>query len=206
MSANICINACGSNNSPQLIFNRKQLATLLVANGPPGSLYSTSSKGSMDQELFLLWFWKIFLAHTTHDQTQQLVMDNHSSHISLAIIKLARASNVIILALPSKTMHIFQPLDMAVFRRLAAHHATITTSEGLLKPNHRLNIADFVPIFRDAYTKAMTPESILASYKQTGVYPLGQELLNLYFSLLWYTGPHQTLLIAPIPTSVTCTK
>ena len=52
----------------------------------------------MDQELFLLCFWNIFLAHNTHDQTQQLVIDNHSRHICLAIIKLARASNVIILA------------------------------------------------------------------------------------------------------------
>ena len=141
MTANICINACGSNKPPQLIFNRKQLATSLVANGPPGSLYSTSSKGSIDQELFLLWFRNIFLAHTTHDQTQQLVMDNYSSHISLAIIKLERASNVIILALPSKTMHILQPLDTAVFRSLAAHYATFTTSVWLMKPNHRLNIA-----------------------------------------------------------------
>ena len=150
MSANVCINACGSNKPPQIIFNRKQLATSLVANGPPRSLYSTSIKGSMDQELFLLWLRTIFLAHTTHDQTQQLVMDNHSSHISLAIIKLARASNVISLALPSNTMHILQPLDTAVFCSLAAHHATITTSVWLLKPNHCLNIADFVPIFRDA--------------------------------------------------------
>ena len=130
VSANICINACGSNKPPQLIFYRKQLVTSLVANGPPGSLYNTSSKGSMDQELFFLWFRSIFLAHTTHNQTQQLVMDNHSNHISLAIIKLARASNVIILALPSKTMHILQPLDTAVFRSLAAHYATITTSGG----------------------------------------------------------------------------
>ena len=134
MSANICINACGSSKPPQLIFNRKQLATSLVANGPPGSLYNTSSKGSMDQELFLLWFRNILLAHTTHDQTQQLVMDNHSNHISLAIIKLARASNVIILALPSKTMHILRPLDAAVFRSLAAHYATITASVWLLSP------------------------------------------------------------------------
>ena len=150
MSANVCINACGSNKPPQIIFNRKQLATSLVANGPPRSLYSTSIKGSMDQELFLLWLRNIFLAHTTHDQTQQLVMDNHSNHISLAVIKLARASNVISLALPSKTMHILQPLDTAVFCSLAAHDATITTSVWLLKPNHRLYIADFVPIFRDA--------------------------------------------------------
>ena len=79
--------------------------------------------------------------------------------------------------LPSKTMHILQPLDTAVFRSLAVYYATITTSVWLLKPNHRLNIANYVPIFREAYTKVMTPENILASFKRTGIYPLGQEVL-----------------------------
>ena len=43
-------------------------------------------------------------------------MNNHSSHINLEIIELARASNVIILALPSKTTHILLPLDSAAWQ------------------------------------------------------------------------------------------
>ena len=79
MSANVCIDVCGSNLPPQLIFNRKQLAVSLVTNRPPGALCRTSSKGSMDQELFLSRGSRNFLGKyaselsttTRHEQSQQ---------------------------------------------------------------------------------------------------------------------------------------
>lgn len=36
ITANVCVNAAGNHLPPQLIFNRKQLTSSLVSNGPPG--------------------------------------------------------------------------------------------------------------------------------------------------------------------------
>eukprot|EP00117_Sycon_ciliatum_P013910 scpid4122/ scgid6187/ Tigger transposable element-derived protein 1 len=170
ITANICINACGNHLPPQLIYNRAQLTTRLVENGPPGAIYCTSKTGSMDRELFQSWFKDLFLASTSREKTQLILMDNHSSHISVEILELARKSNVVFIALPSKTTHILQPLDKTVFSAMGAHHQSTSAAARLLKPSHSLALSDFLPIFADTFTKSVTPANIMASFKVTGVY------------------------------------
>ena len=178
ITANICINAAGNHLPPQLIYNRKTLATTLTSNGPPSSIFCTSTNGSMDKELFLNWFKKIFLPHTSRERPQLVLMDNHSSHISIDLIDSARKNNVIFLALPSKTTHLLQPLDRAVFSSLAEHHQSVSATARLLKPDHRLSLADFLPVFTEAFHKSVTPSNILASFKITGVYPLRRDAVH----------------------------
>ncbi|XP_065188306.1 uncharacterized protein LOC135819081 [Sycon ciliatum] len=176
ITANICINACGNHLPPQLIYNRAQLTTRLVENGPPGAIYCTSKTGSMDRELFQSWFKDLFLTSTSREKTQLILMDNHSSHISVEILELARKSNVVFIALPSKTTHILQPLDKTVFSAMGAHHQSTSAAARLLKPSHSLALSDFLPIFADTFTKSVTPANIMAaSFKVTGVYGLRTE-------------------------------
>eukprot|EP00117_Sycon_ciliatum_P049653 scpid85942/ scgid35164/ Tigger transposable element-derived protein 1 len=174
ITANICVSAAGNHLPPQIIYNRKQLSTSLTSNGPPGTIYSTSANGSMDRTLFMDWFSKIFLCGTSRDKTQLLLMDNHSSHISVELIELARESNVILLALPAKTTHLLQPLDRTVFSSLGAHYQSASAAIRLVKPNHQLTLSDFMPAFTEAFYKSITPTIILASFRVTGVSPLNR--------------------------------
>ena len=43
-------------------------------------------------------------------------MDNHSTHITIEVIDLARHNNIHILALPSHSSHLLQPLYVAVYK------------------------------------------------------------------------------------------
>lgn len=177
VTASICISAAGVYLPPQLIFNRKKLASSLVSDGPPGALYSTSDKGSMDQELFAEWFERIFLAGTPRTKCQLLLLDNHASHISVKVLDMARQANITFLALPSKTTHLLQPLDKTVFSSLAAQHQAVSAAARLLRPEHIIKLSDFVPIFTEAFHKSMTPSNILTSFRITGICPLDRNAI-----------------------------
>jgi hypothetical protein len=47
-----------------------------------------------------------------------LLLDGHQTHITLQVIKKARANNIVILKLPSHTTNILQPLDKSCFKPL----------------------------------------------------------------------------------------
>eukprot|EP00117_Sycon_ciliatum_P007845 scpid84590/ scgid10797/ len=168
----VCVSAAGNCMPPQITYNRKQLSPALAANGPPGAVCSTSSSGSMDSDLFQDWFTKVFLANTSRDTPQLLIMDSHASHLKVATLDMARSSNVIFLALPSKTTHVLQPLDKAVSSSLGQHYQSVSAAARLVKPDHKLTIGHFPKIFTEACVKAVTSANILASFKQTGISPL----------------------------------
>ena len=72
----------------------------------------------MDAANYLSWFTKLFLpavSHLTKTAPVILLQDGHHSHISLELIKQARANNVVLLCLPPNTTHLLQPLDIGVF-------------------------------------------------------------------------------------------
>lgn len=68
----------------------------------------------MDGELFVEWFRKVFIPNCGTGRPVILIMDNHDSHISLPVIRLARENDIILLGLPAHTTHILQPLDVKV--------------------------------------------------------------------------------------------
>ena len=179
VTVNVCVNAQGNSMPVQIVYNQKELSPALVSNGPPGAVYSTSGSGSMDSGLFQDWLTKIFLANTSRDKTDVLIMDNHVSYLNVETIDLARKNNVIFLALPPKTTHLLQPLDRAVFCSLDQHYQTARDAARLTKPDHMLVIGDFPKIFTEAYLKAVTPCNILASFEQTGISPFNRNAVPL---------------------------
>jgi hypothetical protein len=84
----------------------------------------------MDGELFLLWFTKVFLPNSPADKPRLLIMDNHESHLTLALVDQAKANNVELFCLPPHTTHIYQPLDVGMFRPLKAQFAKTATNLG----------------------------------------------------------------------------
>ena len=51
---------------------------------------------------------------------QVVIMDNHSSHITVELAEKAIKHGVALLCLPSKTLHVAQSLDRCVFAALKA--------------------------------------------------------------------------------------
>ena len=64
---------------------------------------------------------KTFLKHTVPARPLLLLLDGHSSHFQLEVIRYVKTSEVIVFCLPPHTTHASQPLDVAVFGPLKQH-------------------------------------------------------------------------------------
>lgn len=82
-------------------------------------MYECSKKGWINEELFIVWlkhFVKITCA--TPDNPILLLLDNHSSHCTLASFEYCRVNGIVMLSFPPHTSHKLQPLDLTVFGSL----------------------------------------------------------------------------------------
>ena len=116
-----CSCASGYALPPFVIFNRKLLHPELTKGEVPGTLYGLSETGWMNTELFSTWFSEHFLPNAPSARPLLLLLDGHTSHYSLPMIKEAAAEKVLIFALPPNTTNLTQPLDKGCFAPLKMH-------------------------------------------------------------------------------------
>jgi hypothetical protein len=148
----------------------------------------TSENGWTNNKLFVQWFLKVFLpdARAHRDPAFPnapflLIVDGHGSHETIEFLELARANNVVIFKLPAHTTHCLQPLDVGVFGPLQrewqkrCEHAITTTGEGIQR-------ADVPREYFIARTNAMKRDTIIKSFKSSGIRPLGNPFLDADFA------------------------
>ena len=81
---------------PMVVFSGKNFNHMLSDGEVPGTFYGTSKSGWMDQELFSSWFTLHFLQHAVSSRPLMLILDGHSSHFTLDLVKSAAEHDVII--------------------------------------------------------------------------------------------------------------
>ena len=122
VTAVVCASASGVYIPPMIIFKGQRLNKGLVANAPSGTLFATSKSSFIDRELFEHWFEHHFMKYLPSLRPVLLIMDGHSSHISLGILKLAKENEIEILCLPPHTTSELQPLDKCLFKPLKTEY------------------------------------------------------------------------------------
>lgn len=105
-----------------IFFKGQRLNGGLVANAPQGALFATSKSSFVDRELFEHWFIYHFMKYFPSHPPVLLIIDGHSSHISLEIFQLAKENEIEILCLPPHTTREFQSLDKCVFKQLKTEY------------------------------------------------------------------------------------
>ena len=118
-----CVSASGHAIPPYVIFDTKKLNHAWTKGEVPGTRYGLSNKGWIDNVLFRDWLENHFITHAVASRPLLLLLDGHSSHYELEMLKLAKANGVIIFCLPPHTTHESQPLDASVFGPLKRHWA-----------------------------------------------------------------------------------
>lgn len=111
----VCGNAAGEILPPFIIYSAKNLNPQWTFGGPSDSAYAVSESGWITKNLFYEWF-KVFVNHTAVSKPALLIMDNHSCHVSIDVIEMAKENQIILLLLPPHTTHCLQPLDTVTFR------------------------------------------------------------------------------------------
>ncbi|KAG5875329.1 hypothetical protein JTB14_018737 [Gonioctena quinquepunctata] len=152
-----CVAADGSFLPPFIIFKGGAVqARWTSPKAYPGTVYSVSTNGWMEEAQFFNWFESVFVkwvkdlrvTKNLPDQNALLLYEGHKSHISLRIIECALGNKIVLVMFPSHLTDRLQPLDKCVFgpvktcweKKLIAHGKKhMGHGAGRLKNNDSLN-------------------------------------------------------------------
>jgi hypothetical protein len=70
----------------------------------------------MEEQLFVQWLEALFVPEIRkYGGRHVLLVDGHSSHVSLRAIEVCKNNNIMLMLLPSHSSHMLQPLDIGVY-------------------------------------------------------------------------------------------
>lgn len=155
------MNATGTFIPPAMIFPRLRHKPELYRDAPAGTLQMISESGYMNATLFVDYL-KHFQNHVraTAENPALLIIDNHSSHITLEGITFARDNHITILTLPPHSSHQIQPLDRVFFGPLKSLYANEVNKWHTRHPGQCLAWMDLSGLFKEAYVRAASVQTI----------------------------------------------
>lgn len=179
VTAVCCMGATGIFVPPALIFPRKRQKQELIDGSPEDSLLLVSDSGYMNSDLFLLWLQHfIKMVKSSKDTPVLLILDNHSSHLSLAAIELASDNGVVLLSLPSHTSHRMQSLDIGFFGPLKKAYAVACDNWQISNPGRAITQFQVARLFGSAYSKVASVERATKSFESCGIWPFNDHLFT----------------------------
>ena len=173
----VCCSASGYTLPPMVIYKRKNLTPELRTGEIEGTLHGLSSTGWMDGELFQEWFHHHFLEYVPATRPIILLLDGHSSHYRLEVIREASIQGVIVFVLPPNTTHLCQPLDVSPFNSFKVYWDQVCDTFMATHPGKIVTIHQFPSLFHQAWQKAMVPATVTARFKKVRVFPLNRKAI-----------------------------
>ncbi|XP_063895946.1 uncharacterized protein LOC135118305 [Helicoverpa armigera] len=160
VTAVCCMSASGSYVAPAFIFPRKRQKPELMDGAPDDSLQLVSDSGYMNSDLFVTWLQHfVKMAKPSKNDPALIILDNHSSHLSLSAIELARENGIVLLSLPPHTSHRMQSLDTGFFGPLKKAYATACDNWQVSNIGRAITQFQVARIFCTAYMKVASIES-----------------------------------------------
>lgn len=173
------MSAAGGYVPPMFIFPRKRMTPTLEKDGPAGAIYKCSDNGWINEELFLEWL-KHFTQHTKPSAQEQilLILDNHASHISLAIHEHCKKNYIHMLSLPPHTSHRMQPLDVSFFGPFKAAYRR--ECDFLMKSqlSERITPYDVASLVKKAFSSVASISKGEAGFRATGIFPINPNVFS----------------------------
>jgi hypothetical protein len=120
--------------------------------------------------MYEFWLENVFIPTTAHIQRPLLlVIDGHTSHVSLKILNLLRSNQIICLMLPSHCTHALQPLDVVVFSSVKQDWTKLVTNH--FKDGHKsIRNSDFPGLMKKLFVDkaAFSSGRIVSSFARAG--------------------------------------
>ncbi|CAH1276962.1 JRKL [Branchiostoma lanceolatum] len=173
-----CVSAAGTVIPPMIIFSKSRPSGNFSEGGPPGAVYTYSESGFINTCLFEEWFLNTFMRHCHRERPVLLVLDQHTSHISLKVLTTAMRENIILYGLPPHTSQYSQPLDVTVFSTLKAQWATTLETLQAADTKFLAKKRNFPSIFSTVQDSSFTPNNIKAGFRKAGIYPYNPDAVE----------------------------
>ena len=193
-----CVSASGSTLPPLMVYPRKRsVPDKMRAGVVGGTLFEVSDNGWINKEMFLVWL-QHFVDSIPPVRPVLLILDGHSSHVTIEAIELPRSNDVHMLCLPSHTTHILQPLDVGVFKPFKAAFSKASHQFIMQNPGRVVTNDVLASLVGDAWPHAFTPLNIMAGIKKCGIYPFNPgEVLDRQVAPLKAATPPPPILNSP---------
>ncbi|XP_018372741.1 PREDICTED: tigger transposable element-derived protein 6-like [Trachymyrmex cornetzi] len=171
-----CMNASGTYIPPMIIYPRARMNTQLQKNGPIGAIYACSKNGWINKGLYLDWLhhFKSYVKPTCEDPVL-LIIDNHTSYISLDAFDLCKSGFITVLSFPPHTSHRIQPLDLTFFGPLK--NALYREYDLYLKLTDHKKITEYnlAELLNKAFLKVASMKEGISGFRTAGIYPLNPD-------------------------------
>lgn len=173
------VSATGNTIPVMFIFPRKKFKDYFIANGPPECIGRGNGSGWVTDDEFFD-FMQHFIDHVkpTPESPVLLLLDNHSSHLAIKTVELAKENGVVMFSFPPHCTHKLQPLDISVYGPFkkylsSAHDAWLRSN-----PGKTISIYEIPKLVATALPLAMTPTNIMSGFKKAGIYPFDNKIFS----------------------------
>lgn len=197
------MSASGQYIPPAFIYPRKRMKAELLDGAPPSSVGMVSDSSFINQELFVDYATH-FRDHAkpTKEQPVLLIMDNHTSHCSIAAIDFFRQNNIMALTLPPHSSHRMQPLDRCFFSPLKKFYSNECEKWLTNHPGRVITVFQIASIFATAYFKAATITNAVEGFKVTGICPYNNDIFTEADFMATYVTERENPATATVATGV----
>jgi DDE superfamily endonuclease/Tc5 transposase DNA-binding domain len=171
------ITAIGNRLSPLVIFPGQSLQARWFPEEIPSWQFDHSPSGWINAEIALKWLKLIYLPETkpaNPSQWRLLLVDQHSSHISVDFMWEAYTNKVVVLYLPAHSTYVTQPLDMAVFSALKTYYHQATADWASYDITAPIAKQEFIRAYFSASERAFTSHNIREGFSATGLWPINR--------------------------------
>lgn len=143
-------------------------------DGLPGDwCFEVSTNGWTTDEISLRWLQKLFIPSMnscTHGRYQLLVLDGHSSHLTLQFDQICAQNDLILICMPPHSSHLLQPLDIRCFAVLKRSYRSLIDQKMRCGTNH-INKLGFLAAYPQAHMEVFKPDIIQNSFAAAGLLP-----------------------------------
>ena len=174
--------AAGKRAPPMILFQYKEkLPKNIIAKIPTGWGIGISENGWMTLELFYEYMTNVFYPWLLQEEIEFPVvvyLDNHSSHLTMPLVKFCREKKIEIIGLYPNSTHIMQPLDIAFFHPFKEIWKKIVTkwkNENNMKELKK----EVVGIVIKKALESMAEEDIIKNgFRASGLVPFNPSAVN----------------------------
>lgn len=179
ISMALTVNAAGGSIPPFFLFPLKNMQTKFMKHASPGAVGFANGSGYMKQTEFVS-FMQHFIkySNTSKERQHLLLLDNHTSHLSIEALDIAAENGVTLLSFPPHCTHKLQPLDVSVFGPVKSYYETEVLAWHRNHTNQRLEIADIPELACKAIDLALTPTNIKSGFRASGISPYNPNIFT----------------------------
>ncbi|KAF0704947.1 hypothetical protein AaE_014703 [Aphanomyces astaci] len=169
-----CVAADGTKMPPLFVLPGDRVTTEACASLTiPGAALTTSEKGWTNSYICRKWL-AMLSAHVppSTERPILLIMDGCSSHYSEHIYAEAKALNILLQFLPANATHLFQPLDVTVFRPFKQAIRNAVADSIWTDVSTNINKQRAIAIACDVWANSTNEAAIINGFVCTGLCPI----------------------------------